>query len=211
MSNRLVRFTLLADGPSDRCLLPLLRWLVGEIAASVIVEASFADLRPLPTTGGRLDERIPLTLQYYPCDLLFVHRDAEREPASNRFQEITQAIDDVGAGQRWIGVVPIRMTESWMLCEERAIRLAADNPNGTAPLNLPRLRDLEDIPDPKQVLRKALELACEKRGRRLDQFRRDLPWRAQRVAELIEEPARLRELTAFRRLEADARAALEAL
>jgi hypothetical protein len=48
------------------------------------------------------------------------------------------------------------MTEAWLLIDERPIRLAAGNPNGTQNLDLPDIRTLEDIPNPKHVLRGAL-------------------------------------------------------
>jgi hypothetical protein len=110
-----------------------------------------------------------------------------------------------------VPVVPVRMTEAWLLVDERAIRQAADNPNGSAPLGLPALRHIESLPDPKQVLRRALETACQKKGRRLAQFRRGLSWRVQRVADLMQEFQRLRELSAFQQLETDTRVALERL
>jgi hypothetical protein len=211
MTSGQLRLTLLADGPSDRCLLVLLRWLVGQIVGSLVLESAFADLRPFDCSSRLLSDRIPVALKYYPCDVLFVHRDAEREPAARRFDEIVRATEQVQLSQPWVGVVPVRMTEAWLLAEERAIRLAADTPNGSAPLRLPGLSELEKIPDPKRILHEALEAACEKKGRRLERFRRDLAWRSQRVAELVQEPGRLLTLAAFRRLEADTRRVIERL
>lgn len=53
--------------------------------------------------------------------------------------------------------------------------------------------------------------ASEKVGRRLRQFERDLPERAQRVSELITDFSPLRQLPAFRELERDAGEALSSL
>lgn len=103
------------------------------------------------------------------------------------------------------------MTEAWLLMDERAIRAAADNPSGSGSLGLPALSELERLKDPKDALRTALKKACEKTGRRLGQFRRDLPLRVQRVAELIEDFSPLRNLSAFRALEEDTKRALAAL
>jgi len=102
----------------------------------------------------------------------------------------------------------VRMTEAWLLVEERAIRIAADNPNGAAPLDLPEIEALERMPDPKALLYRALEAACEKRGRRLAQFQRDRSWRVQRVATLIQDLSKLRALSSFQRLEHDTRKAI---
>ena len=103
------------------------------------------------------------------------------------------------------------MTEAWLLISDEAIRHAADNPHGTCSLPLPVIRRLESLPDPKAALHQCLLAASEKRGRRLDQFRRDLPYRVHRVAEMIADYSPLRQLDAFSRFEQDTRAALQAL
>ena len=42
-------------------------------------------------------------------------------------------------------VVPIRMTESWLLISEPAIRRAASNPRGREVIHLPRLQKMEEV------------------------------------------------------------------
>ena len=59
-----------------------------------------------------LSERISLSLDLYPCDLLFVHRDAEGDLQHVRTEEIHQAL--AAAAQRvqippTVCVVPVRM------------------------------------------------------------------------------------------------------
>jgi hypothetical protein len=174
----------------------------------VVIESEFADLRMLRRKPASLVERIGSALELYPADLLFIHRDAENQDPEARLSEIEGAVQTAAATQTWVGVVPVRMTEAWLLIDESAIRTAADNPNGEVALALPALSELERLPDPKRRLRELLEKACEKRGRRLEQFRRDLPWRVQRVAQLIQNFAKLGQLTAFRRLQRDTRGAL---
>src|SRR5262249_52058120 len=105
----------------------------------------------------------------------------------------------------------VRMTEAWLLIDERAIRQAAGNPNGEAPLLLPKVASLERAPDPKKLLRDSLIRASEKTGRRLQQFERDLGERSQRVPELIPDVSSLRQLPAFQDFEKDAREALTRL
>jgi hypothetical protein len=100
------------------------------------------------------------------------------------------------------------MTEAWLLFDSAAIRLAADNPNGQARLDLPRVREIEQVANPKKKLADLLCIASEKSGRRLDQFRRDLSGRVHRVAEVIDDFSPLRVLKAFRKFEDDT---LEAL
>jgi hypothetical protein len=198
--------TLAGDGATERALRPILEWLLGQVSFlqrrgfTVQVAAPAADL------GSRLVRAV----QEYPCDILFVHRDAEREPREKRVEEIRRAV--VAAGiPACVPVVPVRMTEAWLLIEEGAIRRAAGNPNGEASLPLPKTASLENVPDPKKLLRDCLIEASEKTGRRLHQFERDLPDRVQRVAELISDFSPLRQLPAFRAFESAAREALEQL
>jgi hypothetical protein len=100
------------------------------------------------------------------------------------------------------------MTEAWLLFDPVAIRLAADNPNGRVRLNLPRVREIEQVVDPKKQLADLLCIASEKSGRRLDQFKRDLAGRVHRVAEVINDFSPLRALQAFKRFEAETEGAL---
>lgn len=199
-----LRYTLLAEGSSDQSLLPILTWLLYEHLPHYAVQAAWANLAGLAPKGTTLEERIRLSLLFFPCDLLFVHRDADREPRSSRVDEITQARDIVAAAQDIppvVCVVPVRMTEAWLLFDEAALRRAAGNPHGRQVLTLPRLRDVEDIADPKDVLNNILREATGLGAHR----RRTAPISsyARRVSELIDGFYPLRELSAFQSLEAD--------
>jgi len=70
------------------------------------------------------------------------------------------------------------------------------------------LRDLENLSDPKQRLNELLRVACDLRGRRLDQFKRDEAARRVRVAELVQNFSPLLRLPAFQRLQEETRALL---
>jgi len=208
-----LRFTLVSDGPSDAALLHPLRWLLYANGMDRPIEASWADLRAFPKPIGALDHKIRAALELYPCDLLFVHRDAEREPRPKRVEEIRSAVQrisaDFFAGRPYVCVVPVRMTEAWLLFDETAIRQAAGNPRGTTPLCLPPLTRVEDLPDPKAVLNEALLRATDKPARRLRKFRTGQA--VQRLAELIQDYGPLRNLTAFRTLEQELKAVLSEL
>lgn len=206
----ILRLTLLADGRSDACLLSLLRWLVAEIMREVQIEPVFADLAAMREPPRLLSARIRAAIELYPCDLLFVHRDAETQTVEDRVGEIQRAIGATMAAGQWVPVVPVRMTEAWLLVDERAIREAAANPSGKIPLGLPPLSRLEALPSPKDTLRSTLEIASERTGRRLLQFKRDMGQHVQRVAQLMQKREMLRELPAFMRLEKDTREALAA-
>jgi hypothetical protein len=206
-----LRLTLLGDGPADGCLLVLLRWLVTRILRNAQIEARFADLSLEREPPKSLDDRIRKAVQLFPCDVLFVHRDAEAQPPDQRVAEIRRAVAAAGTGSRCVPVVPVRMTEAWLLVDEGAIRLAASNPGGSVALDLPPLSRLEAIPSPKEVLHQALERASGRSGRRLRQFRRDMGQHVQRVAQVMQHQEHLRQLIAFQRLENDTREVLRQL
>lgn len=197
-----LRYTLVADGPSDRALLPIINWALAEQLS--VAERSFieqlADFRSLPEPPKRLASRIREATRLYPCDLLFVHRDSEKATLAERVAEIEQGAATIMTDSL-VPVVPVRMTEAWLLVDEEAIRYAADNPNGRVPLKLPPPRRLERLAQPKRTLIQALITASEKTGRRRVQFERDLPSRVGRVAARIADFSVLRQLEAFRHFE----------
>ena len=78
-----LRFTLVADGPSDRALIPILQWLLQSNLGPIPLESKFADLRELrqlPEPPRSFSVRIALSAELFPCDMLFIHRDAENQP-----------------------------------------------------------------------------------------------------------------------------------
>jgi hypothetical protein len=195
-----LRYTLLTDGSSDDALMPVLSWLLTGRLTGCAIQEQWADLRRLPTPPRGLANRITSALELYPCELLFVHRDAETASADRRISEIRRAISEVASPVEHVCVVPVRMTEAWLLFDEAALRRAAENPNGRIPLQLPPFQVIEQIPNPKQLLRELLRRASELSGRRL---RKLSDVSARRVAALINDFSPLRNLPAFRRLEAD--------
>ena len=88
-----------------------------------------------------------------------------------------------------------------MLIDESALRKAAGNPRGRQPLNVPDPKELEDLPDPKQILHEIMRQASGLRGRRLKRFIRDVGSHVHRVAQQIDDFSLLRELTAFQQVE----------
>jgi len=190
-----VSLTLLADGSSDRVLLPFIEMLMDQHCPEPFV-ARFAD--GLPPHARTTSERMKAAVSLYPCDLLFVHRDAESMDASTREAEIRQGLNGISPPPALICVIPVRMTEAWLLTSEAAIRAAVGNPNGSVALNLPPVARIESI-DAKEILFRALETAKDLGARRRSKFRPDVY--RHRVAELFQETAQLRELPSFRHLE----------
>lgn len=202
-----LRFTLVSDGSSDRALLPILRWLLVEHhRLPQAVEAQWADLRRLPLPPRRLEERLIRSVEIYPCDLLFVHRDAEGESAKARREEISRALRQARIAEPAVAVVPVRMLEAWLLFDESALRQAAGNPNGRSRLALPPPDGVEAVPDPKIILRQALQEASGLGGRR--RRRLGLSQRSYRISQLIEDFSPLFSLPAFASLSEDLRRVL---
>lgn len=134
-------------------------------------------------------------MELFPAELLLVHRDSEGESLDERLDEIQQALSRTE--QRYVAVVPVRMTEAWLLHDEAAIRRASGNPNGTKRLQLPAIRRVEREADPKQVLRAALLDASELSGLRRHKKDRDFATMRVRTAELISDFAPLEACAAF--------------
>jgi len=194
---------LLGEGSSDRVLLPVLRWVM-ERATPAEFRMAWVDTS-LFTTGPKLAEKVRGALTVQPCRLLFVHRDADNQQPQSRFDEIKEAVGE----QPHVAVVPIRTTEAWLLIDEGAIRAAAGRVSGREMLDLPALTRIEQLSDPKRVLRDALVQAHGATGRRARRFH---PADArQRLADLVDDWSPLRQLSAFQRLESDTRTALAAL
>jgi hypothetical protein len=198
-------YSLLTDGASDRSLLPIIGWLLRRTFGQIPLNGYWADLArsgPLHT----LPERIHKTIQYYQPELIFVHRDAEAQDPCLRYEEISAAMEKInesnpGVAIPHICVVPVRMTETWLLFDEKAIRKASGNPNGQAYLGLPSVNQLETIGSPKEMLFEILKKASELRGRQRSRFN---PAKCRvLVAEYTDDFSPLLGLSAFNRLYED--------
>jgi len=197
-----LRYTLVSDGSSDRALLPILSWLLREHRVLCPIQADWADLRWLPEPPKSLVGRIKQCLDLYPCDLLFVHRDAENRTYAQRKAEIDNALTTIRpAFNPAVCVVPVRMLEAWLLIDQSALRRAAGNPNGRVPLELPYPARLEQCNDPKSLLYRLLREASELKGRRLQNLH--IGHCARQVSDYTDDFTPLRTLPAFQCLEAD--------
>lgn len=192
-------FALLSDGGSDKALLPALHFLLRQAFPEqghwqgTAVEIERSGLR-----RKRLAERIRWSVSNYPCVLIFIHRDAEGEPAESRLSEIYSAVADARLAEHGVPVVPVRMTEAWLLLDEAAIRRAAGVPKGTRPLSMPPLERLESLPDPKAKLRELLEAAGGKTGRALKRLRSEFGSQRHLVADYTKDWTPLLGLSAAR-------------
>jgi hypothetical protein len=186
--------TFVADGTSDATLTPILEWSIGQTVSEYRVQ--FAN--PLPPHRAGLVARVQAAVRLFPCDLLFIHRDAERAELETRVQEIHEELAHV-PHIFYVPLVPVRMAETWLLADADAIRAAAGNPNGGDELDLPTPARLERTAQPKRLLHAALRSASGLRGRRLQAFNpREA---AHRIAVLTPDFSHLRALPAFQAFE----------
>jgi hypothetical protein len=201
-----IKYVLLSDGSSDKMLMPILDWLLRGQCQNYAINSEWADLGRLQHPPKMLTARIKKTIELYEPDILFIHRDAEKQPFELRRKEIIDAL----AGQTnppAVCVIPIRMQEAWLLFEERAIRKAAGNPNGGIALRLPEIDTLESLPDPKLLLFSLINKASGFTGRRLKKLEtRKL---AHLVSQQIDDFASLRTLFAFQALESELSAVVQ--
>lgn len=184
-------------------LIPILEWLLRTHCGGVGIDIAYADTLRCREVPKRLQKKIEFALEAYPCDLLFVHRDAEGEPPDHRRNEIEKAVESLGTKIRvaHVCVIPVRMTEARLLFDKHAIRSAAGNPNGRVELDLPPISRLEHKPDPKRLLHELLTAASELSGRRRKSF--DPKTKVHLIARSLDEFSLLRQLSAFRTLESD--------
>lgn len=199
-----LRYTLISEGSSDQALLPLLTWLLTENRVSLPIQPAWADLRRLPSAPKGIRAKIQVGLELYPCDLLFIHRDADREPRETRVREIQSALNELPTlTAPAVCVVPVRMLETWLLFDETTIRHAAGNPRGREPITLPKLSELENLATPKETLHQLIRVASGKHGRRLKQLSVDRS--VHLIANRLSDFSPLRHLPAFAALESEVR------
>ncbi len=202
------RFTLIADGRTDDALIPILKWLLIKLGINA-PEPQLPILGNLRNPPKKLQDKIAIALDLFPCDILFIHQDAESDetPIETRTKEIRKAEKLVKKSlPPIVCVIPIKMIESWLLFNEDAIRKVVGNPNGKQELDLPKFSEIEQISDPKERLEKLLIDASfpRRRGKKVN-----IPSNyCVRVAEMIDDFEPLRNLSAFQELEKELKATL---
>jgi len=203
-----IRYTLVCDGSSDRMLIPILNWLIESLSDEIAVQAQWADFGRLRNPPTTLSRKLRYAIELYPCELLFVHRDAEAQSPELRKAEILLALHESELSKRAVCVIPVRMSEAWLPLDERAIRMASGSPTSRVRLELPALKQAEQVANPKEMLFQAIRDASGLAGRRLKNL--NVHFLRHRVAELMDDRAILRGLPSFKRLEEDLIAELRA-
>ena len=134
-------------------------------------------------------------------DIVFVHRDAEGQDPARRYAEIAEAVALVSEGLPAVAVVPVRMTEAWLLLDEQSIREVAGRPSSTVDLRIPAISRIEAHPDPKSLLQQALAAASDLTGRRLDRFQQHFGQQRRTLLQRLDIDGHVRQLSAWQALE----------
>jgi hypothetical protein len=206
-----LRYTLLTDGSSDKTLMNIIKWTLDDIYPKLSCSGNFADIRSLPNppSSGDVLERIKTADKYYPFDILFYHRDAEKaekDIIKKRKSEIFSKVDEQLAS-KIVCVVPVTMMETWLLINQEAIKKASGNRNYSDTISLPALSKLETIKDSKKELHHILKICSNLKGRREKTF--NVHSVVHRVAEYIGDYSPLRQLSAFIEFENDLKTAVD--
>jgi hypothetical protein len=207
-----LKYTLIADGSSDAILLNILKWLLDDLYPTLPNDGQFADFRGFKNPPKKLQDKIDQALEYYPCDLLFIHRDAETtdlDIIEVRKQEINTVVQNMTSLPPIVCIIPVKMMETWLLINSEAIKKAAANRNSKAAIALPPVKDLEKHQEPKKLLHTLLGDASGLKGRNLTKF--NAHQAVHLVSEYVEDYADLRKLHAFQVLEADIKATMATL
>ena len=195
-----VRYTLVSEGSSDTVLMPILDWVLHENGVYVS-ESVWAELRTLPKPPTTPVKPIEKALELYPCDLLFIHRDADNQDYDVRKRWVLDHLDKITLKPPAVCIIPVRMQETWLLIDENAIREAVGKPNSSTRLYIPPLRNLENYADSKTKLHHLLLEASGTTGRNRKKF--NVHVAKHRIPQFIKDFSPLRNLSAFAALETD--------
>ncbi len=183
--SRQLTFSVVADGGTDRLLVPIVQWAIHRLDPEVeILEPEF-----VKRTGS-----VTEFLSLYVSDvmLIFVHRDSESAGLEERLREF-----DSTSRSDIVPVIPVRMSEAWLLIDGQAIARAAGASSSV--VSVPRLSEIEKISNPKEQLDYLiLQAAGNPSGRRRKNLRRSIVDRRVSVASFISDFSPLENLSAFR-------------
>lgn len=154
-----INFLLVCEGSFDEEIISHLEKLLIECGADEATGFAYS-------TGGAIKSKIRAAIKDMPyMDCLFVHRDADSPNSDPRYEEIKNSLNSADYDGLWVGLVPVQEIEAWLLLDEAAIRRVAGKPRGRNALRLPRARRVEELRNPKEVLRQKILDASGKTGR----------------------------------------------
>ena len=186
--NRQLTWSIVADGGTDLLLVPVIQWAIHRLDPDVeILEPEFRKRR------GSVEDFLR---SYNPgAMVIFVHRDAENFTLENRLREF-----DGVTRTNVVPVVPVQMSEAWILFDGSAVARAAGSPSSH--VSVPAIAEIETLRNPKERLDELLfQAAGAPAGRRGKNFKRSIVKRRVSVAAYIEDYGPLENVPAFRRFQ----------
>ena len=128
---KVLRHTLVSEGTTDAHLIPIIDWSLKQVGGVSLPEGTRAEFGRLLKKPAGLAERLATAIELYPCEVLFVHRDADKTNPANRIAEIREAVaflEVQGKRVPAVAIIPVRMLEAWLCFDERAIWLEGRQP-----------------------------------------------------------------------------------
>lgn len=207
-----MKYTLIGDGSSDKALIPVINWLLNDLFPELPVSGTFAEFRHLkyPPSKKDVKAQVKYASYYYPFDILIYHRDAEdrsEDIIAIRKEEVLGELDDEILLEKMVCVVPVVMTETWLLIDRTAIKKAAGNRNFAGELALPAIQTLELKSNPKMMLHELLRTARDTKKRDLAKF--NVYQAVHLVAEYTTDFSALRQLRSFKEFEKDLKQSID--
>lgn len=103
--------------------------------------------------------------------ILFIHTDSDNRDDSNVFdtkiipaQELVQQQDDKAVCKKIVAIIPIQMTESWMLADKELLKNEIGIEGSDIELGIHR--NPEEIANPKAVIENIIRISKEKQVKR---------------------------------------------
>ncbi len=206
-----VAVALYAEGPTDQLFLPeVIRRTAKQNlnqSGQQYIDVKPVDLISFSKIGMKQDECIlQAALRAASYNILIVHADADHRTADRALKErfypgyllVQQAKEDVC--RCVLPVVPIQMTEAWMLADPEALRAALGTSRKAQVLGLPfKAKLVEADSDPKQTLKMIVSKANTHRSRQRQVEIDSLYTLLGRKVDL----SRLRDVPAYQRFEHD--------
>ena len=188
-----------AEGSSDGPLADIVELLFLRNGVHVnLSRPDFTQLKVSKDVGSRVEASRKLVGT--DVDLVVVHRDADNVGHDARLVEIDHAVSRVMDEAQLVPVVPVRMTEAWLLLDEAAIRHVAGNPNGRNRLPLPKRKEAERVADPKALLAECLLTAANVTGRKRDRLAKRFGQSRRQLLERLDPDGPVVELQSWKHL-----------
>ncbi|XUP37339.1 hypothetical protein WAE31_06630 (plasmid) [Xanthomonas axonopodis pv. vasculorum] len=165
-------FVLTGEGLSDLNLVDHIETLLIRAGFLEVSGTRFDPSRLPMHVGHSVREKLQVLTELYPsADVIFVHRDADAQGMAARQKEIKAACDGICDSDLVIPIIPVRMLETWLLVDSRAIRRVAGKMGQDKIECIPALKNLEHVADSKKLLLDALCECSELQGIKLKKFK----------------------------------------